>query len=93
MKLTSILAIGLVAVGLTACGKSEPPSAPVAAPASAQHEGMAHSQMQGDCEMQGMDMSKMSAADHQAMMEKCQPSGMKSDGYADHADEDHGSHQ
>lgn len=28
-----------------------------------------------DCDMQGMDMSKMSAEEHKAMMEKCQQGG------------------
>lgn len=94
MKLKSILAINLIAFGLTACGKSEPPpSAPAAAPAPMQHEGMDHKQMQGDCEMQGMDMSKMSAEEHQAMLEKCQPAGAKGDGHTEPAHEDHGGHQ
>lgn len=84
MNLKFVFAAGLLALSLTACGQSQPQPAAAPEPAPMKHEGMDHSQMKGDCDMQGMDMSKMSAADHQAMMEKCQPADTKGDGHAEH---------
>lgn len=83
MKLKSIFAASLITLGLTACGKSEPVPAPTHAPI--QNEGMDHNQMNDNCDMQGMDMSKMSAEEHRAMMEGCQPSGSKGDGHTEHS--------
>lgn len=88
-----------LALGTSACSKSEPEQQPVvpagqpAAPAEQpmNHEGMDHSQMpmehgdmQDDCDMQGMDMSTMSAEEHQAMMDKCQKNGAADDAHGGH---------
>lgn len=90
MKLKSTLAASLLVLALSACGKSDPQPAtepaPTSAPAPTKHEGMDHGQMQSGCDMQGMDMSKMSAAEHQAMMEECQKAGTAGDGHAEHGE-------
>ena len=77
MNKNHILATAVVAFALsfTACSRNEPPapSAPASAPAASTKDqgGMDHDQMHRDCDMEGMDMSKMSAEEHKAMMEKC----------------------
>ncbi len=78
MNTSHILATAgvFIALTFTACSKSEPPPAPsepARAPAASttEHGGMDHSQMHGDCDTQGIDMSKMSEEEHKAMMEKC----------------------
>lgn len=43
-----------------------------------------------DCDMQDMDMSKMSAEEHKAMLEKCQQGGVKTDGHTEHSHDDQG---
>jgi hypothetical protein len=87
MNTNRILAAAVLALamGVTACAKGEPEQYP-AAPAQDQtgQQGMDHSQMKDECDMTGMDMSKMSAEEHQAMMEKCPQGGTKTDGHADH---------
>ena len=89
MNLNHILATTVITLALstTACARSEPEQQP-AAPAQKEmsHEGM---EMK-DCDMQGMDMSKMSAEEHAAMMEKCQQSNSKMDGHTDHSHDSQG---
>jgi entry exclusion lipoprotein TrbK len=67
MSMNHIFAAAIVvALGISACSKNEPPQ-------------------MTDCDMQGMDMSKMSAEEHKAMLEKCQQGGAKTDGHTDHS--------
>ena len=61
----------VVALGISACSRNEPPQ-------------------MADCDMQGMDMSKMSAEEHKAMMEKCPQGGARTDEDTDHSPEDQG---
>lgn len=61
-------AVLAIVLGLAACSDKEPASSPSTGANPAASSG---SSTMGDCDMQGMDMSKMSAEEHQKMMEDC----------------------
>lgn len=94
MNMNQIISAAVIALafGTTACAKSEPEQKPAAVgqeqanPQGMDHGAMPmeHGQMQDDCDMQSMDMSTMSAEEHQAMMDKCQQTSPASDGHGDH---------
>lgn len=55
-------------LGLGACSDKQPPSASGTATKPAASSGQS---AMGDCSLEGMDMSKMSAEEHQKMMDDC----------------------
>lgn len=88
MSMNQILAAAVMTLALStaACAKSEPEQPAAPAQKQMSHEGMDmdHSQMKDDCDMQGMDMSNMSAEAHQAMMDKCQKHDATNDEHGGH---------